>query len=162
MLTLAFRFGLLAMGCLTAALAWQSWNFGDPPTWTVVLPSEPALVLESRTETYRIGNGTVRTSPVVIVAWPGGTDGRAGLNGLIPPFFSYGPESAAEIAADYRPGETAAVKTYKGAPYAAVWDWFGLLHAGFLTVLALPMLALGAFLAIALGGGSGSGRRSLK
>lgn len=151
MLTLALRFGLLAMGCLAAALAWQSWTFGDPPTWTVVLPTTPALVLESRTETYRIGNGTLRTTPVVVVAWPGSADGRAALKGLIPPFFAYGETAAAAIATDYRPGETAPVKTYAGAPYAAAWDWFGLLHAGFLTLLALPLLALGTFMAIALG-----------
>ena len=44
----AVRFGLLGVGLIFAGLAWFSWDFGDPPSWTHFLPSEPALVVDSR------------------------------------------------------------------------------------------------------------------
>lgn len=148
MLILAIRFGVLTLGLGFAWLALVSWRSGDPPSWTVFKPSESAVVIDSTVETGLISNGTHRSLPVVTVEWPQGSGAAVALEGLTPSFYAYRRAEADEIIARYRPGEPTSVRPHEGRLFANRIDLFGILHAGFLSLFALFLLAVGTMLAI--------------
>lgn len=145
MMRVALRFGPLLIALVVLLLAYGSWTFGTPPTWTLFGPRAQTQILSAKVDSYRIGNGTTRHEPVVEVSWPpeGGTATR--LGGVLPEFFDYRSDGAAAITEDYRVGETIGVRVFDGAPYADRIGWFGLGHAVFLSLMSLVALAI-AFL----------------
>ncbi len=152
MLNFAIRFGMLVVGLGALWMAAVSWRLGDPPTWTIFLPSDEALVLSSDVRHERISNGTTRFRPEVSVEWPAGSGEAVALGGIEPSFFAAHPDEADEIAGAYKPGETAPVRLYQGRVYADRIDVFRTGHAAFLTLFGAFLTLIGGLFAYALRG----------
>jgi hypothetical protein len=144
------RFGSVLLALIFIYMSSVSWRFGDPPTWTMFLPSKEAMVLSSTTSTYRIGNGTMRTDPVIEVEWPGAETGRALLLGVTPTFYWHGRSEAERLAAAYPAGSPTRIRVWNDQPYAARIDLFKTAHAVFMTfmTLVLSLIAFVLFLAL--------------
>ena len=134
---LLLRFGPALIALVVAFMAWGSWNFGTPPTWTQFAERAEAEVVSSEVISRRIGNGTIRHIPTVVVRWPAGSVGTVELGDVVPGFFSYGAFQATEIVDDYAPGARISVRLYEGLPYADRFDWFKMLHASFISVMSV-------------------------
>lgn len=147
MLLLAVRFGVLMAGLGCAVGAMLSWRSNTPPTWTIFMPAEQALILTSEVRQGRATNGGLRSWPFVEIEWPSGSGYAAELDGLTPSFFGWSASEASAIVADYKAGDMADILTFDGKPYAHRIDLFHAFHAGFLTIMALALTGLGGFIA---------------
>ena len=134
-----FRYGSVLVALIFIYMSSVSWRFGDPPTWTIFLSSQDAVVVTSATRTSRVGNGTMRTDPVIEVEWPAAENGRAELLGVTPSFYWPSRSEVEEIAAGYTVGSPAAVKLWNGQPYAARIDLFRTTHAVFMTIMTIVL-----------------------
>ena len=147
MLLLAVRFGVLMAGLGCAVGAMLSWRSNTPPTWTIFMPSEQALILTSEVRQGRATSGGLRSWPFVEIEWPTGPGSAAELGGLTPSFFGWSAAEASAIAADYAVGDMTDIRIFEGKLYARRIDLFHTFHAGFLTIMALFLTALGGLIA---------------
>jgi hypothetical protein len=150
---LLLRFGPLLVAAVFVLMSYRSWTFGDPPTWTVFGPRSEARVVSSQVVVGRAGNGTIRHEPEVNVAWPSDATEAVALGNLKPSFYAYGADHAAEIAATFVVGETITVRVHDGRPHADVIDWFGLLHAAFISAFSLVIAAIAVLFLMMFGPG---------
>lgn len=150
---LLLRFGPLLVAAVFVLMSYGSWTFGDPPTWTILGPRSEARVISSQVAVGRAGNGTIRHEPEVSVAWPPDAPEAVALGNLKPSFYAYGADHAAEIAARFVAGETITVRVHDGRPHADVIDWFGLLHASFLSILSVVIAAIAVLFLMIFGAG---------
>lgn len=142
MMRIALRFGPLLVAMIFVLMSYGSWTFGTPPTWMQFGPRTQTVVVSSRVESYRIGNGTTRHEPAIEVTWPPEAGETQRLGGVAPEFFDYARQRADAIAADYRVGDVIDVRVFEGKPYADRIGWFGLIHATFMSLMTLVLLGI--------------------
>lgn len=123
-------------------MAWGSWNFGVPPTWTQFAERAPSEVMSSTVVEGPYGNGTTKYSPTVMVTWPPGSTDTVELGNVAPEFFSYNSRGAREVAARYVPGTPITVRVFEGRPYADQIEWFKLTHASFLSLMCIVLAGI--------------------
>ncbi len=146
MFSFVFRIIPFAIGSLALFLAWYSWQFGSPPAWSVFGEREIVEVASSRVDIVRIGGGKFRHVPVVEVLWPKNSGKKTRLRGLVPSF-STGSRGAAERAVRlHQKGAMVRVRPINGVVYANRTDAFNLLHASFLSFIAVLFLIPGLLL----------------
>jgi hypothetical protein len=150
-LQLLARFGLLGLALIFAAMAWASWQSGNPPTASLLAPREMAEIVSTQVVSGRASNGSIRHEPVVTIRWPDEASPAQTLAGLKPSFFDYRDAAARSIVADYPVGMLTPVRIIDGAPVADRIDLFGMAHAVFLSVFAFSLLVPGLLVAF-LGG----------
>ena len=142
MIVLLLRFGPAVIAVVVALMAWTSWNFSTPPTWTQFAERVETEVVSSSVVSRRIGNGTIRHIPTVVVRWPADSASTVELGDVLPGFFSYGARQAQDIADGYRPGMPISVRLFEGQPYADRFDWFKMLHASFISVMTVVVAGI--------------------
>ena len=146
MFSFVLRIIPFAIGSLALFLAWFSWQVGSPPAWSVFGEREIVEVAASRVDLIRMGGGKFRHVPVVEVFWPKNSSRRARVRGLVASFSS-GARAAAERAVRLHPkGARVPVRPIEGIVYANRTDAFNLLHASFLSFIAVLFLVPGLLL----------------
>ncbi|MCC2095624.1 MAG: hypothetical protein KDJ29_01960 [Hyphomicrobiales bacterium] len=137
-----------AIGVLSLALAWFSWSFGSPPTYTIFSPRQPATVVEARIDSKVVSSGRRRFTPVVEVFTENGGGAPQPLAGVMPAFTSGSRQQAEAAIKPYPKGATVRVRVARGTLYADRTEHFNLYHAAFLTLVGIAFAVLGALILI--------------
>lgn len=146
MIEFLLRFVGLAVAVVFGAIAFQSWTFGEPPPWSIVAERVEARVVEARVNSSRIGNGTIRHTPVVMIDL--GAEPVA-LEGLEPAFFDHHQGNAEAIVANFTPGDAISVRVVNGIAMADRQDLFQTAHASFMTLMTLVVGLIGLVMFVA-------------
>lgn len=146
MFSFVLRIVPFAIGSLALFLSWFSWQIGSPPAWSVFGEREVVEVTSSRVDLVRLGSAKYRYVPIVEVNWPKNSGRKARVRGLVPAFSS-GSKAWAERAVRRHPkGAKVRVRPINGIVYANRTDGFNLLHASFLSFMAVLFLVPGLLL----------------
>lgn len=143
LLSLALRYGILLVGLVFALGSHAAWTTGDPPPSSLFIGTTAAVVVRAEVEAGLASNGSLRHLPRVDIRWPETTGPAIGLRGLLPSFYGDRRADAERVLVGFVPGETVPVRIIDGHPYTDRIDWFRLLGALWLSLIAGILLVLG-------------------